>query len=384
MKNTIIAFLTAIAAAFLPTGASAQKYVLDDNFQDSVQVYEVELTKNGAEVLGNPVFKLPMGQTVFIERTLKDNSARGIIKIDGKEYAIGSGCLLFSDENPDGVEDTFGNTRERTNHSWSGKFYATPVPYVIVVIAFLVSIIFTFLGLKVGALRSLAIKIVPACLLVAAAIEIHAFMVLGSDAFWWCDKDRYGFFGSLFRAIPFVGFVAFQFYSVKLYERLLLGDETDEELSIKPMAISLAICIPVFLVLVFGLTALGLRGTLRDVITIVGFLATLTFGIVMSLKKNVALLGKAGGTAFTVFGIVYIIGSLIAAYGLILIILKLIIQILIICAAIVGVGFAMSNGSGGGGDHQMYFVDKDGGRHTNGVDCEAANKRIEERKAGSM
>lgn len=36
MKNTIIAFLTAIAAAFLPTGAYAQKYVLDDNFQDSV------------------------------------------------------------------------------------------------------------------------------------------------------------------------------------------------------------------------------------------------------------------------------------------------------------------------------------------------------------
>lgn len=51
MKNTIIAFLTAIAAAFLPTGASAQKYVLDDNFQDSVQVYEVELTKDRKSVV---------------------------------------------------------------------------------------------------------------------------------------------------------------------------------------------------------------------------------------------------------------------------------------------------------------------------------------------
>ncbi len=109
-----------ILFSFLLVGLSsmayAQLYVIDDNFADSVSVYQIEQSSDKqSETFGVEAFKLPMGETVKVERLLKGQTAYGLIKIDGKEYGISSGKLLFSDENPEGTEDIFGNTCDRVN-----------------------------------------------------------------------------------------------------------------------------------------------------------------------------------------------------------------------------------------------------------------------------
>lgn len=346
MKRFVLLFFFAVTA-IMPT--VAQKYIVDDNFADSMSVYNIIICEGDTtETLEAEVFKLPMGEVVEVTRLLKGHDGYGAIEIEGKEYGVEKHYLLFSEDNTEGVEDIFKNTREAVQHSWTGKFFASFTPYAIVAILFIVAIGFMFIGFKSSATRRLALYVVPGCVLFASLIEIWAYITLGTDAFWWCSMDRYGFFGSLFRAIPFVAFVAFQLYSIKLYERLLLGENSDQKLSIKPMAISLAICIPVAIILIFGLTSLGLKGAVRDIVVVVAFLGSLFAGILISYRKNAKALGATAGLAFTVFGIVYIIGSIIAIIGLAIVIFEIILQILTILVAMFALSFAMKSGGNGG------------------------------------
>ena len=346
MKRAII-FFVFVVTAILPS--VAQKYIVDDNFADSMSVYNISVCEGDTtETLEAEAFKLPMGDVVEVTRLLKGQKRYGAIEVDGKEYGVEKRYLLFSEDNADGVEDIFKNTRDAVQHSWAGKFFATFTPYAIVAILFIAAMGFMFIGYKSAATRRLTLYVVPGCVLIASLIEIWAYITLGTDAFWWCSMDRYGFFGSLFRAIPFVAFVAFQLYSIKLYERLLLGENSDQKLSIKPMAISLAICIPVALVLIFGLTSLGLDGAIRDILVVVAFLGSLFAGILISYRKNAKALGATAGLAFTVFGIVYIIGSIIAIIGLAIVIFEIILQILTILVAMFALSFAMKSGGNGG------------------------------------
>ena len=390
MKKILQLLLCGILTVVFSAPAMAQKYVVDDNFADSVSVHHISFSKDGNyEQLDKEAFKLPMGETVTVERLLKGQTAYGLIKMNGKEYGINSYYLLFSDENSKGTEDVFGDTRDRINHSLTGKFFASFTPYAIIAILFLVAMAFMFIGMKIDTMRRYAIFVVPGCILLASLLEIWAYLVLGNNAFWWCDKDKYGFFGSLFRAIPFMLFVAFQLYSFKFYQRLLLGKDSETKLSIKPMAISIAICIPVPVALAVILAIFGVRGTFVDILTVVVFLAPFAIGVLISMKKNVSLLGKMAGLAFTIFGIVYIIGSLVALWGLFVVIFRLIIQILIICAAILSVGFALDKGgassssssSSGPAPGSTLWIDEDGGCHRSQSAAEETNKRIAERKS---
>lgn len=344
------------AALLAATPLAAQLYVLDDNFCDSVSVHAVEVCSDGvSETLGAELFKLPLGDTVMVERALVNSTGYGLVAIDGRHYGISSGDLLFCDNNPEGVADTFGNTRDRVNHSFAGKLFATMTPYWIVALLFVVAILFTLLGLKAPAMRAAAVRVVPAAILLASLLEIWAAYTLGGSAFWWCSPDRYGFWGSLLRALPYVAFVAFQLYSIQLYKRILLGDDAERELSLKPMAISIGACIPATIVVAVGLALLDVRGTVADVASVATFVVALAIGVWISARRNVAALGRGAGLAFTAFAVVYIIGAAVAIYGLVVVILRLILQILIIVGAILGVGFVMSKNSGGGGSSVKYY-----------------------------
>lgn len=339
----------------------AQKYILDDNFLDSIPLHKIEVGEDHSyETLGDKAIKLPLGEVVEIKRLLKGNeSSYAAIEVNGKEYGIRSHFLLFSDENPEGVEDVFEDTREQINHSWQGKFFATFTPYAIIALLFVAAIVFMVLGMKSKVVRKISLYVVPACMIVASGLEIWAYSTLGSDAFWWCSVERYGFWGSLLRAIPFVVFVAFQLYSIKGYELLLLDKGSDTKLSIKPTAISLAICIPVTVIAIIGMTLIGNEGVLRDVVSVMAFLLSFGIGILISLRKNIKILGKFSGMLFTIFSIVYIIASIIAVIGLIIVAIELIFQILMIVAGILGVAFAAgssggSSGGGGGGNNQKW------------------------------
>jgi hypothetical protein len=215
-------------------------------------------------------------------------------------------------------------------------------------------------------------------MIVASVLEIWAYSVLGSDAFWWCSYENYGFWGSLLRAIPFVVFVAFQLYSIKGYERLLLDERSDVKLSIKPAAISLVICIPVTILAVVCMTLMGHEGVLRDVVSVAAFFLSFGIGVFISLRKNIKILGKFSGFLFTIFSMVYIVASVIAIIGLIIVALDLIFQILMIVAGILGVAFAAgtsggsSGGGGGGGNKEAWrnrIKENDDGTWSNGDIC---------------
>ncbi len=307
MKKILQLLLCGIFTLALSVPTVAQKYVVDDIFADSISVYNITFSKDGNyELLDKEAFKLPMGETVAVERLLKGQTAYGLITVNGKEYGVNSGYLLFSDENPEGTEDIFGDTRSRTNHTWQGKFFASFTPYAIIAILFLAAMAFMFFGMKIYTIRRYALFVVPGCILLASLLEIWAYWVLGNDAFWWCDKDKYGFFGSLFWAIPFMLFVAYQLYSFKFYQQLLLGKDPETKLSIKPMAVSLIICVPVAIAFAVILALCDIRGTFVDILTVIVFLVSLAAGVWLSMKKNIKLLGKSAGLAFTIFGITYI------------------------------------------------------------------------------
>lgn len=356
----------------------AQKYILDDNFADSIPLHKIEVGENHSyETLAEEVMKLPHGEVVEVKRGLKDNETRyAAIEVNGKEYGVYVRHLLFSDENPEGVEDIFENTHERVNHTWQGKLFATFTPYVVMALLFLAAIIFMVIGMMSKVVRKISLIVVPACIVVASVLEIWAYNVLGSDAFWWCSYDRYGFWGSLLRAIPFVVFVAFQLYSIKGYERLLLDGRNDVKLSIKPAAISLAICIPVTIVAIVCMTLMGYEGVVRDVVSLAALLLSFGIGVAISLRKNTKILGKFLGLLFTIFSLVYIVASIIAIIGIIIVALDLIFQILMIVAGILGVAFAAgtSGGSsgGGGGNSNAWrsrIKENDDGTWSNGDIC---------------
>lgn len=355
----------------------AQKYILDDNFADSIPLHKIEVGENHSyETLAEEVMKLPHGEVVEVKRGLKDNETRyAAIEVNGKEYGVYVRHLLFSDENPEGVEDIFENTHERVNHTWQGKLFATFTPYVVMALLFLAAIIFMVIGMMSKVVRKISLIVVPACIVVASVLEIWAYNVLGSDAFWWCSYDRYGFWGSLLRAIPFVVFVAFQLYSIKGYERLLLDGRNDVKLSIKPAAISLAICIPVTIVAIVCMTLMGYEGVVRDVVSLAALLLSFGIGVAISLRKNTKILGKFLGLLFTIFSLVYIVASIIAIIGIIIVALDLIFQILMIVAGILGVAFAAgtSGGSSGGGGNsnawRSRIKENDDGTWSNGDIC---------------
>ena len=355
----------------------AQKYILDDNFADSIPLHKIEVGENHSyETLAEEVMKLPHGEVVEVKRGLKDNeTSYAAIEVNGKEYGVYVRHLLFSDENPEGVEDIFGNTHEHVNHTWQGKLFATFTPYVVMALFFLDAILFMVIGLMSKVVRKISLFVVPVCMIVASVLEIWAYSVLGSDAFWWCSYEKYGFWGSLLRAIPFVVFVAFQLYSIKGYERLLLDERSDVKLSIKPAAISLVICIPVTILAVVVMTLMGHEGVLRDVVSVAAFLLSFGIGVFISLRKNIKILGKFSGLLFTIFSMVYIVASVIAIIGLIIVALDLIFQILMIVAGILGVAFAAGTSggsSGGGGNKEAWrsrIKENDDGTWSNGDIC---------------
>ena len=340
--------------------------------------------KSGAEIPGISDRKIPVDTKIQITGQLIGNESYGRLMLDGKEYAIHSSDIIFSDDNPEGVEDTFGNTRERTNHSAIYKFYAGPIPYTLICILFVAAMAFMFVGIRVQSARNLALKVVPACIIVASILEIVALYTMGNTAFWWCSPERYGFFGSLFRAIPFVVFVAFQIFSIKFYKQLLLGPDSEEDLSLKPMAISIAVSLPALIVVAIVCALLKVPNALMTIFCLVAFFATLGIGLRKSTKENIAVLGRTAGIAFTVFAAVYIVGTLVALWGLIVVIFKLIIQILMILAAIVGAAFVMGQNSGSGSSQpRQMFYDKSGNAHYFAADRDSANKKIDEKRANS-
>jgi len=314
--------------------ANAQKYVADLLFStDSASVYKIARSeKSSSEVPGVRVYGIPNGETVTLTRTLDGNPNIGAFTKGGEEYCIHGADLVFSEENPESTVNLFPDLRKEGRHTASERFFTTMTPYCIIALLFIAAIALAFLG-RSEPFRRVALTGMPLCILLASVLEIWGYALIGTTVFWWCNYDTYGFFGSLFRAIPYVIFVAFQVYSIKLYEQILFADDPDREISVKPMAVSLGMCIPATVAAAILCACFWRSAT--DWISLIVFLLTLGIGTVVSYRRNVEAAGVFNGTMLTVFTAVYIIGGLIAVWGLIVVIFRLILQILMIIAGII-------------------------------------------------
>lgn len=287
-------------------------------------------------------------KTFFIERgyTFKPLSFidgfRYVFEKDEKFFVASMSEVYFEDSDDAEELEFMIRGESRLMDSLAGRFYGTSAALNIMLLVMGVAAMVAFLYLKGGmaSMRPLFLAVVPAAILVFSLIEIYGYAKFGSHIFWWCEYDRYGFFGSLFRVFPFGLMVAAQVFSIKLYERALFkgnDDPSDDErkISLKPAAWSLALCIPVFIVLILIVAGLGLEHTiLMDIAGIGGFLGTLGVGLYISFKRNIKSFGKTTGLYVTLFSIVYIIGCIISAIAMITLIFRIILQILLVIGAI--------------------------------------------------
>ncbi len=329
MKKTILLLLL-FCAMIMPADISAQLYVTDDCFSDSVSVYNIATAKDGSEMTGTVAFKLPVGVTVKAERLLTNNKADCQVTIDGKKYAMFCNSLILSNENPEGTESLFGEDTY-AGHTPMGRFFATMTPYWIILILFAAAFLLTELGFRKWKFTKSAIVIVPILMMAAAILEALAYWTWGNNVFFWCDQDTYGFWGSIFRALPFIFFACFQVFSIIYYKILIRDVRPGAKLKIKPIVIGIAGCIPVAIVAAIVLSFVGIRGAKADMICSIIFLATLIGGVTVCAMRNIRELGLFAGLAFTVFATIYALGTVIAVWGVLVLLFKMILQVIILC-----------------------------------------------------
>lgn len=353
MKHRLAFFFIALLSCL---SISAQKFELDPLWGDSIECM-VASKPDSLWKISEPIQSVKFPKGMEIESCGKANGYYVAFKKDGASYMTYMGDLKFSADNPEGTVNPLSEDTVK-KHSALGHFYATYTPAVLVLILMGMILATFFVARKSSPAVPLALKVIPVCMLLISIIEVIGYKVLGGDMFWWCDNDRYGFFGSLFRVIPFGAVVALQFYTFKMFETLIFADVPAEEkgkLSLKPAMVSLAACLPVLIAYAMIVQLwLGWQGMVSDAIMFILFVGTLVSGIAISVKKNAEALGAGKGLIVTIFSVIYLVGLLIAAWGVIIVLLKIILQVLMVIAGIIALSVLAQRTYYKGSDGHIY------------------------------
>ena len=211
IRKTISLPVFLLLGSLMITSAATNQYVLDALLKDSVSVYGIRISDSGVETRGDLAWRLPVGDTVLVERALSGNKEYALTIIAGNRYAVRSSDILATD----GVEEDPWDTRADHRHSAEAKYFATYPPYIIIISLVVCALIVTLLGLRIRGMRTFAVYIIPILMIAACYWEVRAFITLGTDAFWWCDLDTYGFWNTTLRVLPFTLLVAFQLFVVQ-------------------------------------------------------------------------------------------------------------------------------------------------------------------------
>lgn len=318
--------------------AQAKRYVADCIYGDSAQVYQI-LNKEGKELLGEQAFKIANGDTINVTRALANDSTYAVFRDEDGEYAVHGSCIVLSDDNPEGTFDSFDYEEKSLRHSSFAHLFATPIPYCIVAALMLLMIVFIFYGGRLGIGWKFLVIYIPVALLITCIIEIAGARILGDSALWFVDNDDYGWWGKMFIALPFVLVLGAQLFALKFYRMLLFDEEDTKRITIKPMAWSLGLFLPLSFVLTMLLGFMGIRGTTQNIIGIGIPILGVIIGLIIAFVRNIRSVGSLRGSAFTLFSIVYCIACVVAVWALILAVYHALLQILIsiaICGALSG------------------------------------------------
>ena len=317
---------------------SAQEFIINPWGAEESLCYAVSKSAEGFSVNYNEEEGLNFAEGTSIQKIGEsDNGYYYIFEHEGKYFAANRQELIFSSNNPEDVENPLSE-KIQARGSTLGKFYgsSSAITAIIITMAIAALIALFYLKFNIGALRPIFLLAIPTAILCISLIEVVGYLKFGMDMFWWCEYDRYGFFGSLFRVIPFMIVMVAQLYSIKVYEIGLAFNDSKSDaniprkISVKPAFISLAICVPVFLVVVFTMAGLDLQGIWMDIAAIVAFLGSLGVGVFITLKRNIKAWGAINGMWVTIFTIVYCLGCIVSGIGLIVLIFKIIFQMLVV------------------------------------------------------
>lgn len=318
--------------------ATAQLYVADYIYDDSVQAYRIR-AQDGRELPGDEAFKIANGDTVRVIRALAGDTAFAVFSADGREYALDGYQLVLADGNPDGTVDAFDYEEKGLRHGMLAHLFATPVPYIIVAALMLLMIVFIYFGGRLGVGLKFLVIYIPAALLTVCVIEIAGARILGDNALWFVDNDDWGWWGKFFVALPFVMSLGAQLFALRFYRIILFDDDDEKQVTVKPVAWSVGLFLPLAFALSMCLGFMGIRGNMQPLIGIgVPFLG-IVIGLIIAFVRNIRSVGAFRGIAYTIFSIIYCVGCVVAAWALVLAISHVWLQIIIsagICGMIFG------------------------------------------------
>ena len=358
--NTLL-LLAALLLALMPERATAQRFEIDPLFTDSVKVVRVVRAESGwTEYQPYSFATLPDGYTFDL---VEMDEGRLVFDMDGVHYRVMPGSVLFSSDNAPDVANPLPKKIVR-RHSPLAHLFASSAPYLAIVLLVVAGTLLGLLGQRSRALRSVALK--------------------ASDMAWWCDDELWGFWGALWRAIPFVVVVLMQYYSIRLYARLLFDGRRTEEgdeprISLRPVAWAIGLLLPVLVVVMLLFQLAGFTGFVADLLSLLIPVAVSALLIGRGARKNIATFGRSNGILITLFSIVYLLGLIISAVMLTVVIFKIILQI-IIMAVLVGLCiFAVNVGAKESPQPQIYRA-KDGSQHSTLYGAREQDRKIDARR----
>ena len=319
MKRILLFFLLTLAGL---QGVSAQEFVVNPWGADELKCYTA--TKKGRQ------WEVGYEDFVMVEKGYTFQSVDSIqseyyvFKHEGGYYAASAAELKFSSGNPAGQENPLSEEIQM-RATPVGEFYGSMSAVYSIIAIYVVALLFVFLCLKFNTSfsRALFLVVVPLAILAVSAIEIYGYYLFNDKIFWWCEYERYGFWGTLLRLIPFALLVVTQLLSIKIYEPAL-----EHELSIKPAAISLAVCVPLTIISAFAASYIDVPVETAMAVT---FSVSLGIGVLITLVRNISDFGFFQGIFVTLFTIVYVISCIISVVSLISFSFKLIMMMLAVC-----------------------------------------------------
>lgn len=304
---------------------SGQRYVADPFKRDSVTLNQIQII-SGKEAVGIEAFSIAAGDTVRVLRRVEDFPDYGVIKVDGKEYAISIfGNLCFIDDEE--VEDPWETLTARWRTP-DGRLYSTLTPYQYIVGLVLGSLLLMLVGQKLKLVRLIALILVPLMIALACYLEVRGYLALGTRMFWWCDSEIYGFWGSVLRVLPFGFVILAQLVSFPFYGRLVARDCSPMG-GLKPMAVSFLIAIPVIFIVCLVLGLLRVSNSTLQIIAGIILIAIIGLGSMSTIVLNIKSYGFFKGLWLTLFGVVYIVGAMIAVFGFAIALWNLFVQMLV-------------------------------------------------------
>ncbi len=319
-------FRIVILAIILICGktVSAQRYVADPFKRDSVAVMNLTADKG----VGTEAFRIAKGDTVNVLAQVEGFTDYGVLTSGGREYAVHVRDFRIVDA--DGAEDPW----ETMDVKWrtpEGRYYSTLTPYLIILGLVVCALLAGLVGRRVRLVRRVALIFIPLLIIAACYLEVCAYLALGTDMFWWCDKDRFGFWGSMLRVLPFTLVVVGQLASYPVYTRLMTRD-SDEDAptgALLPMGISFLAAIPVVAIVLLVCALFHMGKPMQNIVGTCIFVAIVGFGSLTSITLNVKLLGFFKGIWLSLFGAIYIVGAMIAVLGFGIALWHLLIQVIV-------------------------------------------------------